>query len=130
MLGHFQTLLEGIAAAPDQCLKDLPLLTAEQQLMVEWNDTTTDYPKINVSMNCLRRRNTRCCCISFEDQQLTYRQLNQRANQLAHYLRRLLAEAKPSLGVESEVLGDLHGAIALDGSWAFRHLKAGGAYVP
>jgi len=55
MLGHFQTL-RGIAAAPDQCLKDLPLLTAEQhQLMVKWNDTTTDYPKINVSMNCLRR---------------------------------------------------------------------------
>jgi len=90
MLGHFQTLLEGIAAAPDQCLKDLPLLTAEQhQLMVKWNDTTTDYPQDQCIHELFEagRANTRCCCISFEDQQLTYRQLNQRANQLARYLR-------------------------------------------
>jgi len=43
MLGHFQTLLEGIVADPQQCLSDLLLTPVEQQLLVEWNDTQTDY---------------------------------------------------------------------------------------
>ena len=58
MLGHFQTLLEGIVADPEQRLSRLPLLTEgeRQQLLVEWNDSRTDYPRINVSTSCLKLR--------------------------------------------------------------------------
>ena len=47
MLGHFQTLLQGIVENPDQRISDLPILTQaeRQQLLVEWNDTTTEYPQ-------------------------------------------------------------------------------------
>ena len=47
MLGHYQTLLEGIASNPDQRLSDLPLLTTAErhQLVVEWNRTEVDYPR-------------------------------------------------------------------------------------
>ena len=47
MLGHFQILLEAMVADPEQRLSDLPLLTEaeRQQLLVEWNDTKTDYPR-------------------------------------------------------------------------------------
>lgn len=135
MLGHFQTLLEGIAAAPDQCLNDLPLLTAEQhQLMVEWNDTTIDYPQdrcIHELFEAQVEQTPDAVALVFEDQQLTYRQINQRANQLAHYLRRLLTEAKPSLGVESEVLVGIcmeRSLLMVVGLLGI--LKAGGAYVP
>ena len=46
LLGHYQTLLEGIVANPELRLSDLPLLTEPErhQLLVEWNDTVTDYP--------------------------------------------------------------------------------------
>ena len=50
MLGHFQTLLEGIVANPEQRISELPLLTESErhQLLVEWNDTKTDYPQRQV----------------------------------------------------------------------------------
>ena len=58
LLSHFQTLLEGIIADPEQRLADLPLLTAaeRQRLLVEWNDTTASIRRIPVSMSCLRPR--------------------------------------------------------------------------
>ena len=58
LLGHFQTLLEGIVADPEQRLSALPLLTAaeRQQLLVEWNDTTRAYPRGSASTSCLRPR--------------------------------------------------------------------------
>ncbi|MEO1349493.1 MAG: condensation domain-containing protein, partial [Cyanobacteria bacterium J06635_15] len=94
ILSHFQTLLESIVANPDQRLEDLRLLTdvEEQQLLVEWNDTQREYP----SDNCLHglfeaqvERTPDSIAIVFEQQQLTCQQLNARANQLAHHLRRL-----------------------------------------
>jgi amino acid adenylation domain-containing protein len=136
MLGHFQTLLTGIAAAPGQCLKHLPLLTEAErhQLIVEWNDTTTDYPQDQCIHELFEDRVEQtpdAVALVFEDQQLTYRQLNQRANKIAHYLRRLLAQAEPSLGVGAQVLvgicveRSLEMVVGLLGI-----LKAGAAYVP
>jgi amino acid adenylation domain-containing protein len=128
MLTHFQTLLEGVVANPDQRLADLPLLTEaeRQQLLVEWNDTQADYP----SEVCLHQlfeaqveRSPDAIAVVFEDQQLTYRELNAKANQLAHHLQ--------ALGVGSEVLvgicveRSLEMVVGLLGI-----LKAGGAYVP
>ena len=91
MLGHFQTLLEGIVANPDQRISELPLLTEAEkhQLLVEWNDTKTDYPKdkcIHQLFEEQVEKTPNAIAVVFEDQRLTYRELNQRANQLAHYL--------------------------------------------
>ena len=101
LAGHLQTLLEGIVSAPESRLSQLPLLTDQerQQLLVDWNDTAADYPR----EQCLHQlfeeqagRTPEAVAVVFEDRRLTYAQLNARANQLAHYLRRL--------GVGPEVL--------------------------
>nr|MDZ8289085.1 amino acid adenylation domain-containing protein [Nostoc sp. ChiSLP01] len=126
--GHFVTLLEGILANPQQPISQLPLLTEveQQQLLVEWNDTQADYPQdlcIHQLFEEQVQRTPDAVAVVFEDQQLTYHQLNCRANQLAHYLR--------SLGVGAEVLvgicveRSLEMVVGLLGI-----LKAGGAYVP
>ena len=128
MLTHFQTLLEGVVANPDQRLADLPLLTEaeRQQLLVEWNDTQTDYP----SEVCLHQlfeaqveRSPDAIAVVFEDQQLTYRELNQRANQLANYLQKLGVGPEVLVGICLE--RSLEMMVGLLGI-----LKAGGAYVP
>ena len=128
MAGHFQTLLEGIVANPEQRLLDLPLLSAAErhQLLVEWNDTKADY-RLDVCIHQLFEaqveRTPDAIAVVFEDQQLTYRELNSKANQLAHHLQ--------TLGVGPEVLvsicveRSLEMVVGLLGI-----LKAGGAYVP
>ncbi|MBP5972479.1 amino acid adenylation domain-containing protein [Brasilonema sp. CT11] len=128
MTGHFQTLLEGIVANPKERISQLPLLTdpEQQQLLVEWNDTQADYPVdkcIHQLFESQVERTPDAVAVVFENQQLTYRQLNGRANQLAHYLQ--------SLGVGADVLVGLcversiEMVVGLLGI-----LKAGGAYVP
>ncbi len=128
MAGHFQNLLEGIVANPEQRLWDLPLLTAaeQQQLLVEWNDTLTDYSNhacVHQLFEAQVEQTPDTVAVVFEEEQLTYRELNARANQLAHYLQ--------SLGVGPDVLvgicveRSLEMVIGLLGI-----LKAGGAYVP
>ena len=101
LAGHFQTLLEGIVANPEQRLSDLPLLTeAElQQLLVERNATQIAYPEDSCLQQLIEdqvERTPDAVAVVFKDTQLTYRELNARANQLAHYLRQL--------GVGPEVL--------------------------
>ena len=92
MIGHFETLLEGIVADPEQPISTLPLLTEAErhQLLVEWNDTTADYPKdscIHELFEAQVERTPEAIAVQFEGKQLTYRELNSRANQLAHYLQ-------------------------------------------
>jgi aspartate racemase len=128
MLGHFQTLLEAIVADPEQRLSDFPLLTEaeRQQLLLEWNDTKTDNPQdlcIHQLFEAQVERTPDAIAVVFEAEQLTYGELNRRANQLAHHLR--------ALGVGPEVLV----AICLERSLEMvigllGILKAGGAYVP
>ncbi|RCJ26206.1 non-ribosomal peptide synthetase [Nostoc minutum NIES-26] len=128
MTGHFVTLLEGIVANPEQQISQLPLLTEveQQQLLVEWNDTEVDYPlhkcihqlfveQVELTPNAV--------AVEYENQQLTYYELNYRANQLAHYLRSL--GVKPNVLVGLCVERSLEMVIGLLGI-----LKAGGAYVP
>jgi aspartate racemase len=128
MLGHFQTLLEGIVANPDQRLSDLPLLTAVEhhQLLVEWNNTRIDYPRqtsIPHLFEAQAEQTPNAVALVFADQALTYRELNHRANQLAHYLQ--------ELGVGSETLVGLCLERSLDLIVSLLAiLKAGGAYVP
>jgi len=128
LLGHFEVLLSGIVADPGQRLSDLPLLTEaeRQQLLVEWNDTKRDYPKdqcVHELFEAQVERSPEAVAIAFEDQQLTYRQLNQRANQMAHYLRGVGVGLEVLVGVMMERSVEM--VVALLGI-----LKAGGAYMP
>jgi iturin family lipopeptide synthetase A len=128
MTGHFQTLLEGIVAHPEQRIAELPILTApeRQQLLFEWNDTHTEYPQhqcIHQLFESQVERTPDAVAVVFAEQQLTYRELNSRANQLAHYLR--------SLGVQKEVLVGLCLERSLEQLISILAiLKAGGAYLP
>lgn len=128
MLGHFQTLLQGIVANPDQRLSSLPLLTKAErhQLLVEWNDTHADYPKdlcIHQLFEAQVERTPDAVAVVFEEHQLTYRELNARANQLAHYLRKRGVGPEVLVGICME--RSLEMVVGLLGI-----LKAGGAYVP
>jgi non-ribosomal peptide synthetase component F len=61
------------------------------QLLVEWNDTQADYPKdkcIHELFEEQAEKSPDAVAVVFEDKQLTYRELNQRGNQLAHYLKK------------------------------------------
>ncbi|MEH2062640.1 MAG: amino acid adenylation domain-containing protein [Nostoc sp.] len=128
MLGHFVTMLSAIVANPQQHLGQLPLLTAweQRQLLVEWNDTQVDYPQdlcIHQLFEEQVERTPDAVAVVFENQQLTYRELNSRANQLAHYLQTLGVGADVLVGICVErSLEMLVGLLGI--------LKAGGAYVP
>ena len=128
MLGHFQTLLEDIVANPNQRLSDLPLLTKVErnQLLIEWNQTKTDSSH-NLCIHELFEeqveRTPDAVAVIFRNQQLTYRELNQRANLLAHYLQKL--GVKPEVFVGICVERSIEMLVGLLGI-----LKAGGAYVP
>jgi len=127
-LQHMQMLLEAITANPQQRLCDLPHLTqAEQQrLLVEWNTTQVDYPQhpcLHEWFEVQVERTPDAVALVFEDQQLTYQELNARSNQLAHYLQSLGIGPETLVGVCLERSVEL--VIAL-----LAVLKAGGAYVP
>jgi len=128
MLEHLQTLLEGIVAHPEQQLQDLPLLTQEerQQLLMEWNDTQADYPQdecIHQLFETQVEQTPESVAVMFGGQQLTYRELNCRANQVAHHLCSLGVGPDALVGICVE--RSLEMAVGLLGI-----LKAGGAYVP
>lgn len=128
IIGHFQTLLASIAAHPDQYLVELPILTEAEkhQLLVEWNNTTTSYPKghcIHELFEAQVEQNPDSIAVVFENQQLTYRELNCRANQLAHHLQTL--DVGPDVLVGLYVERSIEMLVGILGI-----LKAGGAYVP
>ena len=128
MAGHWQTLLEGIVAHPERRLGELPLLTEAErhQLLVEWNETSSDSPKdqcIHQLFEAQVERTPEAIAVIFEDQQLTYHELNVRANQLAHHLQRLGVGPEVMVGLCVERSPEM--IIGLLGI-----LKAGGVYVP
>ena len=127
MIGHFRKLVEGITSDPDKKVSDVPLLTeAEVQQFLDWNNTTAEYPRdayIHTAFEQQAARTADAVAVFCEDEQLTYRQLNQSSNLLA---RRLIEQ-----GVNP---GDLVG-ILLERSLPMvigllGILKAGAAYVP
>ncbi len=128
LLGHFVGLLEGIAADPDQTLFQLPLLTPGEyeELLYAWNGTEMDYPR-NVGIHHLFEaqveRTPDSIAAVFGDGQFSYRELNTRANQLAHYLleQGIVPDSLVALCVERS----LDMLVALLGI-----LKAGAGYVP
>ena len=127
-LGHFETLLRGIAANPLQPISILPLLTeAEQhQILIEWNDTAREYPRdssLAALFELQAKETPDATALTFGEQILTYAELNRRANQMAHTLKnRNLAPDTP-IGICVERSPEMIiGLLAI--------LKAGGAYLP
>jgi amino acid adenylation domain-containing protein len=128
MFEHWQTLLEGIVAYPERHLSELPLLTeAEKQLLlVEWNNTAKEYPKEKCVHHLFEEQVARtpdAVAAIFEQERLTYQELNRRANQLAHYLQQRGVGPDILVGVCME--RSLEMVVSL-----LAILKAGGAYVP
>ena len=128
MAGHLQTILTGIVTEPLQRVTQLPILTTEEQhqLLVEWNNTEADYP-LDKSLHQLFEeqvaQNPEGIAVIFEGHKLTYQQLNNRGNQLAHCLRDKGVNPESLVGIFME--RSLEMVIGLLGI-----LKAGGAYVP
>jgi amino acid adenylation domain-containing protein len=125
---HFQTLLGGVTANPQQRISDLPLLTeGERQLLLsEWNKTRKDYPPdkcLHELIEAQVERTPESVALIFEDEQLTYRELNSRANRLAHHLRSHAVGPEVVVGICMERSLDM--VIGLLGI-----MKAGGAYMP
>jgi surfactin family lipopeptide synthetase C len=127
MLCHYANLLEGIVSNPQQRLSELSLLDATErhQLLNEWNATRTEFPHgcLHELFEAQVERTPDAIALVFEEQQLTYRQLNDRANRLAHHLQGCGVEAETLVGILCE--RSIEMIVAVLGT-----LKAGGAYVP
>ncbi|HEY0792246.1 MAG TPA: amino acid adenylation domain-containing protein [Chthoniobacterales bacterium] len=127
-LSQFTTLLDGILADPDRCIGDLPLQTEAErhQVLVEWNNTATDYPRercIHELFEAQADRTPDAVAAECDGVRATYQEIDHRANRLAADLQ--------SLGVGPDVpvaLAVQRSIAMLVGMLAI--LKAGGAYVP
>lgn len=128
MIGHFENLLKSIVEDPERKVSELLVLTEAErhQILVEWNDTTVEYPRdkcVHELFEAQVERSPDAIAVRFNDQYLTYAELNKRANQLAHYLQRLGVGSSSVVGICLE--RTLEMVVGLLGI-----LKAGGAYVP
>ena len=128
LAGHYRMLLEGVAADPSQRLSALPLLTEAErrQVLVEWNATKAAFPEsacVHELFEAQVARTPEAVAVVFEGKSLTYGELNQRANQLAHHLRRHGVGPDRAVGICLKPSLDL--IVGLVGI-----LKAGGAYLP
>ncbi|MGJ5674777.1 MAG: amino acid adenylation domain-containing protein [Nostochopsis sp.] len=128
MVRHFEVLLRLIVDHPQQSINTLPLLTEnERQQLQIWNQTQTDYPHDKTLVDLFEtqvEKNPNNIALVFESQSLTYQQLNQKANQLAHYLiqnHQIQPDTLIGICVERS-LEMIVGVLGI--------LKAGAAYVP
>ncbi|HMF90016.1 MAG TPA: amino acid adenylation domain-containing protein [Candidatus Angelobacter sp.] len=128
LVGHWQTLLAGVVSDPQQPVATLPLLSEEEKskLLVEWNDTASDFPAdacVHHLFEAQVKRTPDAVAVMHEQDSLTYRELDCRANQLANYLREAGVGPDVSVGICLERSTQM--MVGLLGT-----LKAGGAYVP
>ncbi len=127
MLGHYEQLLKAVVENPKQRVWELSLLPGEEREQLQrWSQTGEDYERDKTIAELFEECVTRTpnnVAVEYQGQELTYGELNRRANQLAHYLRTVgvKAETRVAIGVERG-LEMVVGIIAV--------LKAGGAYVP
>ncbi|RJS17729.1 hypothetical protein DRW03_27485 [Corallococcus sp. H22C18031201] len=128
MLAHYRVLLEAVVAHPERRISELAWVTEEerQRVVCDWNATARDFPReasVPSLFEAQVERSPEAVAVEFEGQRLTYRELDQRANRLAHHLRaegvrhgdRVALCVERSLEMVVAVLGIL---------------KAGAAYVP
>lgn len=128
LIDNFQTLLTSIVENPDRQISQLPILTNKQreQLLLAGNNTKANYPQ-DASLHQLFElqvdRSPDAIALIERSQHLTYRQLNQKVNQLARYLRKLGVTTETLVGICLErSIDTIVGILAI--------LKAGGAYIP
>ena len=125
---HFLNLLRAIVVQPTRRIGELPMLDAAQRRVIveDWNHTFADYPNqqpVHHLIEAQVERDPHALALVFEEQSLTYRELNERANRLAHALvaRGIGADVLVGISVHRS-LEMVVGLLAI--------LKAGGAYVP
>jgi len=128
MMSHYENLLSAAVETTEQPISQLPFMTEPElnQILVEWNNTTTDYPTDKCIHQLFEEQvenNPNAIAVVFEEQKLTYSELNKQANQLAHYLQKL--GVRPGVLVGICVERSLLMIVGMLGI-----LKAGGAYVP
>jgi len=126
--GHYLTLLKAVVTDADQPISLLPILTDHERklVMVDWNSTRVDYPEdlcIHQLFEKQVEQTPDAVAVVFEDRQLTYRELNQRSNQLARYLQSIGVGPETLVGIAVERSMEM--VVGLYGI-----LKAGAAYVP
>ena len=127
LAGHFETLLQSVARNSEQQLDDVSLLTVEEEhrLLFELNDTgkscSGDF--VHQQFEAQVERTPAATAVIAGAEQLTYKQLNQRANKLAHHLLALGVESEDRVGILLDRSAEM--VVALLGV-----LKAGGCYVP
>jgi amino acid adenylation domain-containing protein len=127
MIGHLQTILVGVVADSTRTVANLPLLTEteERQILLEWNGKQQgSSPKIITEfIEAQAARTPDNTALIFDEERFTYADLNARANQLAHYLKKMGVGPEVLVAICTERTHNLLvGIVAI--------LKAGGAYVP
>ena len=127
MVRHFETLLISIINNPEQKISGLNILedTEKHNLLVAWNETEQPFDDICIHevFEAQVVRTPETAAAVFEGQSLTYRELNERANQLAHHLQTLGVRPDTRVGIYMErSLDMITGLLGI--------LKAGGAYIP
>ena len=128
LIGHLQTLLQAVVFQPKQRISDFNLLTdaEKHRILLEWNATDIAYRQ-GVCLHWLIEeqieRTPDAPAVIYKDQQISYRELNNRANQIAHRLRALGVGPEVRVGICMERSLELVPAL-------LGILKAGGAYVP
>ncbi|HEX8176350.1 MAG TPA: amino acid adenylation domain-containing protein, partial [Pyrinomonadaceae bacterium] len=128
MLEHWQILLRGMAKGLGQSVIELPMMSEAErrQVLLQWNDTRSGYPReacVHQLFESQVLATPEAVALVFEDEQVTYAELNRRANQLAHYLQSLGVGLEVPVGISLErSIEMVVGMLAI--------LKAGGFYVP
>ncbi|MGI8501707.1 MAG: non-ribosomal peptide synthetase [Hassallia sp.] len=128
MLEHFKTLLSAIVANPEERITNLPLLSEAElhQVLVEWNNTQTDYPQDKCIHQLFEEKVQQypdSIAVNFANKQLTYQELNTCSNKLAHHLQKIGVGSEVLVGIcISQSIEMIIGLLGI--------LKAGGAYVP
>ncbi|MFZ5515906.1 MAG: amino acid adenylation domain-containing protein [Candidatus Zhuqueibacterota bacterium] len=128
LMGHMKHLLGEMAANPNRALSSLSVLTdaEKKQLLVDWNNTDTKLPDVQCVHQWIEQqveKTPNAIAVTCSGEHLTYQELNERANQLAHYLIGLGVGPEVMVGVMMEhSLGMMVGLLGI--------LKASGAYVP
>ncbi len=128
LVGYFRRLLESLAANPEQRISEIPLLSQSErdQQLLEWNNTATAYPRqlcVSQVFEEQARKTPDAIALEYNDVRLTYREVDEKTNQIARYLRDFGVGPEMPVGVCMRRSPEL--VLALLGI-----LKAGGAYLP
>lgn len=128
MITHWKVLLEDACHHPQKRMSALALLTEEErhQIVVEWNNTHKDYGNrrcLHEIIECQAEKTPQAIALKYENEELTYAELNERANQVAHFLRSSGVRSESLVGIAMERSVEM--VVGLLGT-----LKAGAGYLP